>query len=174
MKKIVSISIIYMVLISFSCSTAPKNSTATNKEKPKETELDFSAGEPTIVYKTKRDYYTKVPVVLSEDKRKIISYPHPKDIYYKEKLAVPIKLSNGYLLDNRGIRENTAFLNINYEEYAKLTSAPKLAEMEKMIIDKDPISEICNCGNRDQFENEVDELNNLINTNQLNKCKRIK
>lgn len=174
MNKTTLISILNLALLFFSCSTAPKSNTPTNKEKSEEISLDFSQGEPTIVYKTKKDYFDKVPIILSEDKKKIVGYPHPKDIFYKGGLAIPIKLSNGYLLDNRGIRENTAFLNINYEEYSKLTSAPKLDEMEKMIIDKDPISEICNCGNRDQFENKVDELNNLIESNKLNKCKRIK
>jgi len=174
MKIIVSILPIYMILISFSCSTAPKKNTTVVQEKPKEIELDFSESQPTIVYKTKADYNNNVPVVLSEDKRRIISYPHPKDVYYNGELSVPIELSKGYLLDNRGIRENTVFLKMSYEEYANLSGPPKIADMEKMIIDKDPFSEICNCGNRAQFENEVDELNKLIETNQLGKCKRIK
>ena len=33
-------------------------------------------GPQTIVYKTKKDYYNLVPVLLSDDKTEIISYPH--------------------------------------------------------------------------------------------------
>lgn len=158
----------------FSCSTLPKSNTISNNEKPKEVKIEFSKGEPTIVYKTKEAYYDKVPILLSDDKRRIISYPHPKDIFYKGELAIPTKLNKGYLLDNRGIGKNTAFLNISYKDYAQLDAAPKLADMEKMIINKDPIIELCDCGNRNQFKNEAQELNQLIDSNQLNKCNRIK
>ena len=140
----------------------------------KEVILDFSIGERTILYKTKDKYYDKVPVVLSDNKRRIISYPHPKDVFYKGKLATPTRLINGYLLDNRGIGKNTAFLQFTYEHYAQLETAPELKDMENMIIDKDPIIELCDCGNRNQFKDEVEELNQLIKHNQLDKCKRMK
>jgi hypothetical protein len=174
MKHIAVIILTMLFFTSFSCSTMPKSKTKEEKGKTKEITLDFSAGAPTIIYKTKEEYNNKVPITLSEDKRKIVGYPHPKDIYQNGKLAIPTKLNNGYLLDNRGVGKNTAFLNITYEEYAKLTSAPKLTEMERMILEKDPIIELCDCGNRNQFKNEIDEINSLIATNQLGKCKKIK
>jgi hypothetical protein len=174
MKLIIASSVILLAFVSFSCSSMPKSNTNAEKKEPKEITLDFSAGPRTVLYKTKEEYYDKIPVTLSDDKRTIIAYPHPKDIYYKGELALPIRLEKGYLLDNRGIVKNTAFINMTYEAYAKLASAPKLADLEKLILHKDPIIEMCDCGNRYQFKNEIDELNYLITTNQLIKCKKIK
>jgi hypothetical protein len=39
-----------------------------------------SAQPHLLVYKTKGDYKNYVPVMLSDDKSRIISYPDPKDI----------------------------------------------------------------------------------------------
>ena len=174
MKSIILFILSSLALTSFSCSSMPQSKTNNKKEKSDEITLDFSVGAATMVYKTKEEYLNKIPITLSEDKRKIVSYPHPKDIYYNGNLALPVKLEKGYLLDNRGIGKNTAFINMTYEEYAKLASPPKLAELERLILEKDPIAELCDCGNRNQFKNEIDELNNLIATNQLSKCKKIK
>lgn len=134
--------------------------------------LDFSI-QSTLIYKTKNDYFNNVPVILSEDKAMIISYPAPSDVYYNGKLAYPKRLDNNYLLDNRGINQNVAFLKLTYEEYSKLSKAPSIKEMYEMIIDKDPISELCNCGNRQQFKNEVSEINELVKNN-LVKCQKLK
>ena len=57
-----------------------------------EIEMSFSATQPIIIYKTKSDYSQNVAVTLSDDKSKIISYPHPTDVFYKKKLAYPINL----------------------------------------------------------------------------------
>ena len=72
------------------------------------TTMDFS-GPPTTLYKTKADYNNKVPVTLSEDKTKIVSYPSPKDVFYNGNFAYPTPLAQGYLLDNRGIGKNVAY-----------------------------------------------------------------
>lgn len=133
--------------------------------------LDFS-GPPTFVYKTKADYSQNVPVTLSDDKTAIIAYPSPQDIYINGQLATPTSLSNGYLLDNRGINANVAFLKMTYTEYSKLKEAPLLKIMYSQIIDKDPLTELCNCGNRLQYANSA-AIDNLIK-GQLKKCKRIK
>jgi hypothetical protein len=138
MKYYISTIAVALILHSFSCSTMPKSKVNTENKKPKEVVLDFSTGAPTIIYKSKEAYNNKVPVTLSEDKKKIVSYPHPKDIYYNGKLGTPTSLSKGYLLDNRGVGKNTALLNITYEEYSKLNSAPKLAELERMIREQFP------------------------------------
>lgn len=174
MKPIFVCILALLFFASFSCSTMQKNKRTEEKNKVQETILDFSAGAPTMVYKTKKEYDDKVAITLSDDKKKIIGYPHPKDVLSNGKLATPTKLSNGYLLDNRGLSKNVAFLKVTYEDYSKLSSAPQIVEMEQMIIDKDPLTELCDCGNRNQFKNEIDELNTLITTNQLNKCKKIK
>ena len=168
-----SLLFILSALILNACCIVKKNSTTmketeTNKDK---VVLNFKAGPPTIIYKTKKDYNQFVPVILSEDKSKIVSYPHPKDVFYKGELAYPTKLKSGYLLDNRGINSNVAFLNITYEDYSKLEKAPLPDELFLMISDKDPLIEIYNCGNRYTFKNEISDLNKLIENNGLKKCK---
>ncbi len=136
---------------------------------------DFIAAPPTIVYKTKSNYNNLVPVILSEDKKDIISYPHPKDVKVGDALALPTLLKNGYLLDNRGIGVDVAFLKITYEEYSKLENAPTLKELYELIIDKDPLVELCNCGNSKVFTNKIKQLNNVIGAKKLRTiCKPIK
>ena len=120
----------------FSC-TAGKN-TSDKKN-------NYAAGPSAIIYKTKNNYYDKIPVTLNE----------------------------GYLLDNRGITKNTAFLNITYEEYSKKAETPSSSEMLNLIIDKEPFLEIYDCGNRYQFKNAVEELNAAISNKELNKFKKI-
>lgn len=138
---------------------------------------DYSniSSPPTLVYKTKSNYNNLVPVLLSEDKTEIISYPHPKDLKVGDELALPTSLKDGYLLDNRGIGSNVAFLKITYEEYSKLASAPSLKELYDLIIDKDPLTEFCNCGNRSAFKDKVSELNKIIKEEKLKTiCRQIK
>lgn len=156
-----------------SCSSVKNNKiTMEAKETDKDKViLNFKAGPPTIIYKTKEDYSKFVPVILSEDKSKIISYPHPSDIIVNDVFSYPTELEKGYLLDNRGININVAFLNLTYEEYSKLETAPLLEKLFSMILDKNPLVEIYNCGNRYTFKNEISDLNKLINNNELMRCK---
>ena len=72
---------------------------------------------PCIIYRTRSDYSMYVPVTLSADKIKIVSYPDIKDIYFNGKLSVLTLLADGFLLDNRGIR-----LQIEKELNVLLTS----------------------------------------------------
>ncbi len=129
----------------------------------------FTPGPPTLVYKTKADYYNLVPVLLSDDRSEIIQYPHPDDLKSGENFLLPLKLKSGYLLDNKGIGVNVAFLNITYEEYAKMEEVPSLEELYEKILDKDPLVELCDCGNRTAFTNEVEQLNKLIDKKLLRK-----
>ncbi|MDZ4667204.1 MAG: hypothetical protein SGJ00_04900 [bacterium] len=136
---------------------------------------DFVTGPPTIVYKTKADYRNFVPVLLSDDKSEIISYPHPSDIKVGEEYAKPSLLKDGYLLDNRGVGQNVAFLNYTYEAYAKLEEVPSLKDLYAHIVDKDPLLEMCNCGSMKGLENREQQLNKLIDQKKLRKvCKVIK
>ncbi len=122
---------------------------------------DFMSGPKAIIYKTKADYYNNVPVFLSDDKKTITGFPHPKDLMQKGKLALPTKLTKGYLLDNRGVGINTAFLKYSYQEYAKMKTHPKPEVLYHAIIDKDPITEIYDCGLRSDFKS-LKEINRLI------------
>jgi hypothetical protein len=135
----------------------------------KEQDLNAAAGPPTFVYKTKGDYKNLVPVILSDDKTSIVSYPHPSDLKTANGISTPTELSKGYLLDNRGVGKNVAFVNITYEDYAKLESAPSLDQLFTKIIDKDPIVSLCNCGNRNSYKDVVSELNEVIDGGLLEK-----
>jgi hypothetical protein len=128
------------------------------------------AAEPIIVYKTKKNYDKNVAVTLSEDKKTIVSYPHPKDVSQR---SYPTALKKGYLLDNRGIGKNTAFLSMTYEEYAKLQKVPSLDELKQMIIDDDPIEAMYYCGGRTRFSDLIFQLNQLIDQD-FKDCQRIK
>jgi S-methylmethionine-dependent homocysteine/selenocysteine methylase len=91
----------------------------------------------------------------------------PTDIYYQGKLALPNKLKQGYLLDNRGIGKNVAFIKLTYQEYAKLVKAPTLTELYAMIVDKEPLLKLYNCGNREDFSNLVKQLNQIMEQGKL-------
>jgi hypothetical protein len=135
----------------------------------------FVPGPPVLVYKTKTNYNNFVPVILSDDKSEIVSYPHPSDIKTEDGYQTPVILHKGYLLDNRGIGKNVAFLNITYEDYAKLREVPTLKELYGLIIDKDPLIELCNCGVKTAFTNQTKQLNELIDSNKLRIiCKIVK
>lgn len=165
--------LIVSVLVINSCSTPKKNKiSAEAKETDKDkVMLNFKEGPQTFIYKTKQDYNKFVPITLSDDKSEIISYPHPKDIFYNGDLAYPTELKGGYLLDNRGINSHVAFINITYEDYSKMESAPSLEELYAMILDKNPLVEMYNCGNRFTFKNGIADLNKLIENNGLGNCK---
>ena len=116
---------------------------------------------PCIIYKTRHNYDKNVAVILSADKSKIISYPHPRDVFKNGTLCEPVRMARRYRLDRRGIGPNVAFLSITYEEYSKLQSAPSLEELEAMIIDRNPIKKMYRCDFPDA-ENRIGELNQLI------------
>lgn len=136
----------------------------------------FVAALPRVViYKTVRDYSHNVPVLLSDDKTRIISYPHPIDLFLGDNLALPAQLSKGYWLDNRGIQKNVAFLKYTYEDYSKRKDAPSLEELEKNILDKDPLIELWDCGEKTNFTDLQKQVNQWIDRNLLyEKFKRIK
>ena len=129
--------------------------------------LDFSKGPPTMVYKMKKDYSKLVPVILSDDKTRIVGYPGVGDINLENGVPLPTPLHDGYYLDNRGITNNTAFLKLTYAEYAALESTPTLDTMYSWIIDANPLTELCNCGSRKAFTDIENQLNGLIKTSKL-------
>jgi hypothetical protein len=169
------ISCVLIPALMFSCS----NSAKVNDSKKTEAENEVSgkkemAGPPAIVYQTKADYFDKVPVTLSEDKSEVLSYPGIKDVFYKGELAYPTKLNDGYLLDNRGIDPNSAFLKLTYEEYSKLETTPTKEDLYGMILDKDPFTKMYNCGNKYKYKDIVSELNAMIDANKLKNQTKLK
>jgi hypothetical protein len=129
---------------------------------------------PCIIYKTRSDYSMYVPVMMSPDKSKIESYPDIRDIYYQGKFSLPTLLVNGYLLDNRGIGPQVAFLWYTYEDYSKLTHTPTVEDLMTGLQDKDPLVEMYQCGQRSQYINLEQELNDLIKSGKLSTCKKLK
>lgn len=128
-----------------------------------------------VVYKTKADYRNLIPVALSEDKARIISYPGPTDVKLAEGYMKPSKLKKGYLLDNQGIGKNVAFLNISYEEYAKMGKPLSRDEMFAKIVDKDPLLELYDCGERkDKQSSLIKRLKKDIRKQRLSNCNKIK
>jgi len=157
------------------CKSQQQNNSRSVASKPP-VKTQFVAALPHIViYKTANDYGNNVPVLLSDDKTQIVSYPHPTDLFFGENLALPAQLNNGYLLDNRGIAKNVAFLKYTYEEYEKLKDVPTLHELQRNIIDKDPLTELWDCGKKTNFTDLQKQLNDWIDKNLLHeKCKRIR
>ncbi len=128
-----------------------------------------------LVYKTRGDYKNLVPIVLSDDKSKIVSYPDPHDVKAAGNRLLPTPLHKGYLLDNRGINANTAFLNMTWEKYAALPSAPSADELLSMIKDKDPVVMLCDCGKKSAFKHPAEDINRLIDGKKISKaCTTIK
>lgn len=146
-------------------------STLDKKEEPLLKDNPPKGMAQALVYKTRGDYNNLVPVTLNSARSAIVSYPAPSDVYYKGTLAKPIQLASGYLLDNRGINAQTAFLSITYEEYSQLTNVtPEF--LWQNIIDLTPLTELYQCGNRSDFTNEVEQLNAIIESGFAN-CKKI-
>ena len=168
-----SIFIFIIIILTYSCSSIKnkkqKEDLTTNAQDS--IQLDFKSGPPTIIYKTKNDYTEFVPVTLSEDKTTIVSFPHPKDLFHNGELSFPTELSEGYLLDNRGIDTNVAFLNMSYKDYSLMGSPPDPDSLITKILDDEPLLEFFNCGNKYIFKDVVKELNQLIENKQLDQCK---
>lgn len=166
MKKIISI----LLIVLLGCKTSNKVTQTTTEFVP-----NFTAGQPVLVYKTKANYNNLVPVILTDDKTAIVSYPHPNDIKTGSGYPIPTLLNDGYLLDNRGIGKNVAFLEMTYEDYSKLENVPTLKELYELIIDKDPLVELCDCGIKTAFTDQTNQLNKLIENKKLRTtCKTIK
>jgi hypothetical protein len=131
-------------------------------------------GPRIIIYKTKSDYFLNVPVGLSADKNEITSYPAITDVYTNGKLATPTRLESGFLLDNRGISPDVAFIKLTYEQYAALSATPETTALNDMIIDSDPILIMYDCGNKNSFQNTVEDINKLILMNDFSKFNKLK
>ncbi len=130
---------------------------------------------PLMVYRTVHDLHDRVPVGLDAERRHIISYPQPKDLQVDGKLLLPTKLQQGWWLDNKGIGLNTGFLRLTYTEYAALPEAPPLAEMEAMLLERDPLEALCDCGTQGSMADPVMEINALLKKGKLReRCKMLK
>ncbi len=171
MRKNSIVQLLLLCLLLVSCS----NHVTTTKVSTVSTSKTIGVtSPPCIVYKTRSDYSMYVPVMMSADKSKIESYPDIRDIYYEGKFALPTLLENGYLLDNRGIGPQVAFLWYTYEDYSKLSHTPTVEDLMTGLQDRDPLVEMYQCGQRSQYTNIEQELNDLIKSGKLSTCKKLK
>jgi len=170
MKNLFVSLIAIIALIPFSCT----NTTESNSNDPIVSTGVGMTGPDAIIYKTKANYNSLVPVIMNVQKTEIISYPAPGDLKYKGKPAIPIQLEDGFLLDNRGINENVAFLSLTYREYMALNATPSRDELMALIIKKEPLTEMYNCGKRAKYKKEAEELNTLITAKDFSKFRKLK
>lgn len=150
------------------------SSCKTHNKVQKESALANVSGPHVMIYKTKADYFNHVPVTLSDDKKSIVSYPAPGDVFFNGNLAYPVLLEDGFLLDRRGITANSGFLNWTYYEYSRFEKSPSPDELMKMMLDADPFTIIYDCGRPSRYNNLVDDLNEKIRTGTLSDFKQIK
>lgn len=144
-----------------------------NQDQGKSSENAMTSQPPMVIYKMKRDYSRNVPILLSDDKKEIVSYPHPMDLMgMTSKEVMPIRLHDGYYLDRRGINKNVAFLNISYNSYRKLRKPLGIKEIEKLILDRNPLTQILICPNLTYSENNIEKINSMIDKGEISSiCK---
>lgn len=161
-KTIYLMGVFMMIVLTLtSCKTKEKTMTIKATDKLEDNNI-LKATAPVVVYKTIRDFSDYVPVIMNREKTAIVSYPDRMDIFSDSSQNKPISLNNGYLLDNRGINENAAFLKLTYEAYRNLDKTPTLDELLGMIQEKHPLAALYYCGNRNEYKDLIPELNALI------------
>jgi len=162
------LAILFLITLFSACCSVKK------AEKAPSAQASLAVGPTVIIYKTMKDYSKLVPIILSDDKKTLESYPGIKDVFFNDSLAYPTKLHNGYWLDNRGINKNVAFINLTYEAFAKLPMTPSAEELMNMIIDRQPVIGMYSCGNRSSYKDIVLELNTRIDAGDFSAFKKIK
>jgi hypothetical protein len=141
--------------------TVRKNLTADSTQKADNQTVQMT--RPIVIYKTVKDYSSYVTVIMNDEKTKIVSYPHPSDLYFEGKLSTPIALKNGYWLDVRGITKNVVFLKFTYQEYSKFTEVPSIELLTSSILEKNPLVELVYCPNAGYESSAlITNLNTLI------------
>lgn len=131
-------------------------------------------GPRAYIYQTNADYSVYVPVILSDDKKELNSYPAPGDLYFKGELALPLQLEKGFFLDRRGINPLAAFTKWTYAEYVELKQAPTQEAIMGMLLDTDPFVSFYDCGPLHKYSNPEQELNALILKGDFSSFQKLK
>lgn len=160
-----------LVTIAFVATLISCKNTSQTTESSK---MNKVTGPSVLIYKTRADYQQYVPVILSPDKKSLVSYPAPGDVFFNGDLAYPVQLVDGFLLDRRGISENCAFLKWTYYEYSRLGSTPSKEEIMKMILDDNPLTELYSCGKRSKYRQIETEINQIITEGRLKEFIKLK
>jgi hypothetical protein len=111
--KLISLSILLAIAGFTTISCCPAKKAATEQQ-------NAAVGVPgpkVIIYQMRGNYSDKVPIILSENKKSVESYPDVRDVILGSSFAYPTQLHGNFWLDNRGIGKNVAFLKLTYEEY---------------------------------------------------------
>jgi hypothetical protein len=108
---------------------------------------------------------------MNKERTKITGFPAPEDLIINGELQTPIKLNDGFYYDRRGVSSNTVFIEMTFEQYSKLKTAPSTSELKQMIIDKNPIIELYNCPSLSQ-NSDIKTINRLIQEG-FPKCKKV-
>lgn len=137
------------------------------------TPITLSDTASLIMYKTKADYSSYVPVRLSADGKQIIAFPAPQDVKKGEHYRYPLQLKEGYWLDQQGVGPHTAFLDITYPEYAALTTAPTPTQLMQRILVKQPFTEMYACGKASDYEDIESVLNEMIVKGKLDQFRSL-
>jgi hypothetical protein len=166
MRNRIVFMLVAACMITGSCNSAKKSRFSDN--------FPALTGPNIYIYKTRGDYYTQVPIGLSADKKTIVSYPDIKDVFTNGKLAYPTVLEDGFLLDNRGISENVAFLKLTYQQYATLKATPNPDSLFNLILDNDPLTLLYDCGSKNNYQNLPGQLNELIKAKDFSRFKKLK
>jgi hypothetical protein len=174
MRELIIIACLFVASLFVCNCSRPVTPEGSKPEKNQDGVIIRKAGPPAIIYRTKNDYFDKVPVNLSENHDRVTGYPSQKDIVTNEGFSYPSRLINGFLLDNRGIGKHSAFLDLSYDAYSKLQDEISAEFLLPRIIDHDPFLEIYDCGSRFQFKDIITELNELIELNQFERCIKLR
>lgn len=92
-----------------------------------------------VIYKTNGDYRDNVPVTLNAAGTALVSFPSPSDI---TDFSTPLQLADGYLLDRRGVSENSRFTRYTYDQYRALAAPPSPTTLMDSIIPGARITEL--------------------------------
>jgi len=158
---------VFMWFRSHQAEKVNKTQTETAVKNP---EATLVTGPPTIIYKTKADYFKLVPVGISQDKKSIVSYPNMTDVLPNN---YPIKLNKGYLFGNVSV--NSGFLKLTMEEYSVLKELPSPEKLYDLLMDDDPFLEMYDCGSRSEFKELEKELNQVIDDGDLaSRCNKLR
>lgn len=79
-----------------------------------------------VVYRMSGDCADLVPITLSEDGKRVVSYPAPGDLSAD---CMPVDLGGGWWLDRRGVSPSSVFTDYTYIEYESMKHAPAVEDL---------------------------------------------
>lgn len=142
------------LLSAASCNT----SGVTSKSAPAEAAPSNNLPQ-IIIYKTSGDFADNVPITLNSTRTAVASYPAPSDV--SASTSTPVRLDGGYLLDRRGISQNSVFTSYTYREYSLLPFAPAASELMSSVIPGAVVTEIVRIP--EHYTSSVKEMTDICN-----------